>query len=404
MDFFAETSARLLSASVFSGSRSMMCNKTDIECPRPGSKRKLEGEEFEEIYVPPKRISPFLNTPKERKDERKRVLKICLQKLRQLDDPEVFLRRSVLINNTMKRLQSEVREEKAKNPKRNSRRKELSGYSVLSNSCLSNSYLFDDPFLSGIHEKITDDMTDTLVNNLHDKLCDVPSDSDSQHSDNVCTCLSANKSNNLCMDSQTNKSVLNNQISSVESMDFDMSPCLSDPIELSPTSMANKSRDFSLQNTACSMESETVLLCSEVPENVSHDRSSDVSVVNSPLNCSTQTTCETLTDGAVFEVGRNALSMSSTSVTCFQDSQQVSTNPPCSNNSTTSATSPTATTTMPSFTDVDSDYCSSIYAASVHYSLSMDQNSCSHSTCSFESFSSKPIGIVSAHSVLFTES
>lgn len=47
------------------------------------------------------------------KDEGKRVLKMSVRKLKQIDDPETFLRRSVLINNTMKRIQHEIRLEKA---------------------------------------------------------------------------------------------------------------------------------------------------------------------------------------------------------------------------------------------------------------------------------------------------
>ena len=46
------------------------------------------------------------------KEERKRVLKMSVRKLKAIDDPEVILCRSVLINNTLKRLQGEVREER----------------------------------------------------------------------------------------------------------------------------------------------------------------------------------------------------------------------------------------------------------------------------------------------------
>ncbi|PSN35114.1 hypothetical protein C0J52_25955 [Blattella germanica] len=46
------------------------------------------------------------------KEERRKVLKISINKLKKIEDPESFLRRSVLINNTMKRLQKEAREEK----------------------------------------------------------------------------------------------------------------------------------------------------------------------------------------------------------------------------------------------------------------------------------------------------
>lgn len=46
------------------------------------------------------------------KEERRKVLKISINKLKKIEDPESSLRRSVLINNTMKRLQKEAREEK----------------------------------------------------------------------------------------------------------------------------------------------------------------------------------------------------------------------------------------------------------------------------------------------------
>lgn len=139
---------------------------------KQGRKRKHD-EVFCDIYVPPKRISPFLNTPKEKKEERRKILKMSIKKLKQLEDPETFLRRTVLVNNTRKRIQLELKEEKANNRKSDFKSRSCGlTYDVLSNGCLSNSYLIDDPFLSGIHEKITDDMTDTLINNLKDKLCD----------------------------------------------------------------------------------------------------------------------------------------------------------------------------------------------------------------------------------------
>jgi len=47
------------------------------------------------------------------KEERRKVLKISVNKLKKIEDPESSLRRSVLINNTMKRLQKEAREEKS---------------------------------------------------------------------------------------------------------------------------------------------------------------------------------------------------------------------------------------------------------------------------------------------------
>ena len=137
-----------------------------------GIKRKLSSNCPEEIYIPTKRVSPFLNTPQESKEEKKKILKISILKLKEIDDAEIFLRRSVLINNTMKRMQSELSKDRMKQMNlltynRRRRRQQLE-YDILSNDCLSKSVLFDDPFLGG--DKITDDMTDTLMNNLASKL------------------------------------------------------------------------------------------------------------------------------------------------------------------------------------------------------------------------------------------
>ncbi|XP_067011431.2 uncharacterized protein [Anabrus simplex] len=59
------------------------------------------------------KLRPTMISAKYRlKEERRKVLKISINKLRKIEDPESSLRRSVLINNTMKRLQREAREEK----------------------------------------------------------------------------------------------------------------------------------------------------------------------------------------------------------------------------------------------------------------------------------------------------
>lgn len=51
--------------------------------------------------------SSMLAIPKyKRKEERKKILKMCVKKLRSIDDPETFLCRSVLINNTLKQIQA----------------------------------------------------------------------------------------------------------------------------------------------------------------------------------------------------------------------------------------------------------------------------------------------------------
>ena len=64
-------------------------------------------------------IGGGLSLPRYRfKEERKKVLKMSVRKLKQIEDPETFLCRSVLINNTMKRIQSEIREEKSTKSRR----------------------------------------------------------------------------------------------------------------------------------------------------------------------------------------------------------------------------------------------------------------------------------------------
>lgn len=151
-----------------------MCNTTPSDqseltaiaynSAREGQKRKSES--VDDNPIPSKRISPFLNTNKEKRDEKKKILKLSLKKLRKLDDPETFLRRAVLVNNTMKKIQSELREEKYKTRYCVRKNRPFYNCGVLNNSCLSNCYLYDDPYLSGVHEKITDDMTDTLVKNV----------------------------------------------------------------------------------------------------------------------------------------------------------------------------------------------------------------------------------------------
>lgn len=82
-------------------------------------KRKLQdrlGDSEEDqllISGPPiKRITMCYNTPKEAKDEKKKLMKTSKRKLKQIAQPESNLCRSLLINNVYKRLQSELRQEK----------------------------------------------------------------------------------------------------------------------------------------------------------------------------------------------------------------------------------------------------------------------------------------------------
>ncbi|XP_060531824.1 uncharacterized protein LOC132705321 [Cylas formicarius] len=78
-------------------------------------------DENDDIFGPPRVYSASSFAPKNRpsmisakykqKEERRKVLKISLNKLNKIEDPEASLWRSVLINNTMKRLQQETSDE-----------------------------------------------------------------------------------------------------------------------------------------------------------------------------------------------------------------------------------------------------------------------------------------------------
>ncbi|XP_023228685.1 uncharacterized protein LOC111629049 isoform X2 [Centruroides sculpturatus] len=92
------------------------------QCVGNGTKRKqceeLDTEEakrtkLEENESLPRRRVPLLWSPRMKwKDERRKVLKMSVNKLRRIDDPEAYLRRSVLINNTVRKLQMEIRQER----------------------------------------------------------------------------------------------------------------------------------------------------------------------------------------------------------------------------------------------------------------------------------------------------
>ncbi|XP_017772172.1 PREDICTED: uncharacterized protein LOC108559412 isoform X2 [Nicrophorus vespilloides] len=62
-------------------------------------------------YCPPKSRPSMISPKYKQKEERRKVLKISLQKLKKIDDPENNLCRSVLINNTIRRLNKDGRDE-----------------------------------------------------------------------------------------------------------------------------------------------------------------------------------------------------------------------------------------------------------------------------------------------------
>lgn len=183
-----------------------------------GVKRKLDSNnDFDELLdrLPPKRISPFLNTPKERKEERRKVLKMSVQKLRKMEDPEHFLCRSVLINNTLKKVQKEIREEKQKSHQgyKSCIYRLRPSYDVLSNGYLHSTTpshhgyvsVYDDPFVTpGDTDKLNDNITDSLVESIEEKTMDVVTSRDHLSSDHT-----QSKEKQMCSEMDT---VFNNLI------------------------------------------------------------------------------------------------------------------------------------------------------------------------------------------------
>lgn len=155
------------------------CNTTNIpieNVSKHGVKRKSTFLVTDKIYLPVKRVSPFLNTPKEKKEERKKILKLTVKKLNLVSDPDRFLRKTVVMHNTMKKIQRELKEEKkVKRRTRKDKRinSDQANGEILANSSLS---LFDDLFLYDVLEKTPEynhDLSNSLINySLEDKLCD----------------------------------------------------------------------------------------------------------------------------------------------------------------------------------------------------------------------------------------
>ena len=56
------------------------------------------------LHVLAKRSTPYFGVREKEREKRKKILKMCVQKLRDIDDPETVLCRAVLINNTFKTL------------------------------------------------------------------------------------------------------------------------------------------------------------------------------------------------------------------------------------------------------------------------------------------------------------
>ncbi|CAH0560826.1 unnamed protein product [Brassicogethes aeneus] len=63
-------------------------------------------------YCPPKTRPSMISAKYRQKEERRKILKISANKLKKIEDPEISLHRSVLINNIMRHLQQDARDER----------------------------------------------------------------------------------------------------------------------------------------------------------------------------------------------------------------------------------------------------------------------------------------------------
>lgn len=146
---------------------------------------------------PVKRSSPSHKTPKECKEERRKILRMSIQKLRHMEDCGYFLTRSVLINNTLKKLQKEICEEIQF-------RDCIYGYDY---DVLNKSFVappdsdFEDLFFPSddSDKMITDPLTEMLVNGGGKDQTDSPR-ADPIKGVSDCALL---ESNSLCVDHET---------------------------------------------------------------------------------------------------------------------------------------------------------------------------------------------------------
>lgn len=89
-------------------------------------------------FCPPKNRPLMISAKYRQKEERRKVLKISINKLKKIEDPEASLCRSVLINNTMKRLQKEARDEKIQKQQLNYPRYDNDNYLNIKNEFMKN--------------------------------------------------------------------------------------------------------------------------------------------------------------------------------------------------------------------------------------------------------------------------
>lgn len=134
-------------------------------CNMIATKRKVSVRETEvDVHTKHDPTSP--NPAKKRREEMIKILKLSMEKWTEISDPEFYLIGNNLINNTAKLIQENVTERSYSN---NTEQCSI-GYSIPNDKCNQGECILKDDF---IYEKITDDMTDTLIHYVfHDEPTD----------------------------------------------------------------------------------------------------------------------------------------------------------------------------------------------------------------------------------------
>ena len=139
-----------------------------------GIKRKLSLRDSQVSSPRPKRISPFHNTPIQRREEKHFLLQLSLCKLRSMENDGSLLFRKVLVNNIRKKVEHELREEKPHSTNHWWSHLEINvdditnnNYEVVSNEhLLYNSHLFEtDPDLDKVTKKMTVELSPSVDSN-----------------------------------------------------------------------------------------------------------------------------------------------------------------------------------------------------------------------------------------------
>ena len=110
------------------------------------------------------------------REERKRVIKICVNKLQTIQDPESYLCKSVLINNTLKSMQREHRDSQKRKLKRQHSSSHDDQYCPTKKMHLENSPVTEDNEEEDIHDDISLNDSSNPLSSAYYDVNNYPSD------------------------------------------------------------------------------------------------------------------------------------------------------------------------------------------------------------------------------------